>query len=79
MSGIKNKDYGFIQGIAWVLAILVRDHDEPSMAYEIMKSSGYNIAEMKRAGVDLLDLEPLKGMVKDEQVRRGHYRRWGHN
>jgi hypothetical protein len=50
----------FIRGIAWATARIIQDYDEPSMAIELLKSSGYNRHDLLEAGVDNQDMMVLR-------------------
>lgn len=50
----------FIHGIAYICAELVRSHDLPTIAADIIYEAGYTYADLKKAKVDSYDLKPLR-------------------
>ena len=49
-----------LQGIAAALGALAREHMEPDLAAMVLDSLGLTVADLKAAGADPFDLEPLK-------------------
>lgn len=57
-------DNKFIQGAACALAIVNRNHDEPSMCAEALAAMGPTTAdELRAAGVDEYDIEGLESVL----------------
>jgi hypothetical protein len=54
----------FYQGMAVVLAALVRDHDQPTMARDIMKCNGVTVGHLKKANVDDFDMRHLRRLAR---------------
>lgn len=50
----------FIQGLACGAAYIARECDRPTMAAGMIAEMGYTYADLKKAGVDPYDLEPLR-------------------
>ena len=61
---MNRKKLKFEQGLAYVIAELIRNYDEPTIALEILKSSGFTYKELKQAGVETYDLEIIKKELK---------------
>jgi hypothetical protein len=49
-----------LQGVACALAELARAHMEPDLAHMVLDSLGVSVADLKSAGADPHDLEPLQ-------------------
>jgi hypothetical protein len=49
-----------LQGIAAALGALAREHMEPDLAAMVLDSLDLTVADLKAAGADPYDLEPLK-------------------
>jgi hypothetical protein len=49
-----------LQGIAAALGALAREHMEPHLAAMVLDSLGLTLADLKAAGADTYDLEPLQ-------------------
>jgi hypothetical protein len=65
----------FAQGVALACAELVRNHDQPMMAYEILVPCGLGtLTSLKNARVDEYDAKVLRQVIKSERPRR-HFRR----
>ena len=58
---------GFIQGIGYAVAELLRAHDDPTIAGDVAGAAGLDYSDFKRAGVDEYDLKTLR---KHMAVRR---------
>ena len=54
------KDGEFYCGLAVGLGCLIRDFDQPSMAIDIMKNNGVTFLDLKKAGVEPFDLNPIR-------------------
>lgn len=54
----------FEQGLSYAVARLIREYDQPSIALEILKSSGTTIQDLEKAGVDKYDLGVIKKAQK---------------
>jgi hypothetical protein len=54
----------FYAGFAAALASLVRGHDQPSVAKDIMQSEGVTLKHLRSAGIDRDDLRVLTRAVK---------------
>lgn len=59
------EEKGFIEGVAYACAFLVRGQDQPSMAAEIIASTGYGKADFKR--VDSYDRKVIYKLFRDEK------------
>lgn len=55
----------FVKGIGWAIAELVRLHDQPGMASDIMRESQYSLGDFISAGCDDVDLKILKKVWHD--------------
>lgn len=51
-----------LQGIACALGELAGAHMEPDLAKGVLQSLGLTVADLKAAGADPHDLDPLKGL-----------------
>jgi hypothetical protein len=61
----------FIQGAACALAIVNRNHDEPTMCAEALVAMGPTTAdELRAAGVDEYDIEGLESVLKHLENQR---------
>jgi hypothetical protein len=49
-----------LQGIACALAELARAHMEPDLAHMVLDSLGISVSDLKAAGAEPHDLEPLQ-------------------
>lgn len=50
----------FVCGFAIALAELIRLHDEPTLARDVIDGNGYALNDFERAGVDRYDLIELR-------------------
>ena len=57
---------GFVQGVGYAVAEVVRSHDQPTIAADVASAAGYTVREYMVAGVDEYDLKTLR------KVRRDH-------
>lgn len=57
-----DREKGFIQGIAWCVAFIGVDHDQPTIAKEMMEESGYSIEDFKDAKIDGYDIGKILQM-----------------
>jgi len=55
----KHLDKAFYQGFAAAIGSLAREHDQPSMARDIMNCNGVTFKQLRDAGVEQFDLMPL--------------------
>lgn len=53
-------DKTFYCGMAVALGSLAREHDQPSVAIDIMKCNGVSLKDLQDAGVEPFDLKPLR-------------------
>jgi hypothetical protein len=60
--------FGFVCGIAYSASLIVRMHDEPSLAAELIHESGYRLKDFKKAGADDFDLRIIKKLFKTESI-----------
>lgn len=51
---------GFTKGVAVVIAEIIRDYDEPTMARGICDSCGFSLKDFKEAGIEDYDLQEIK-------------------
>jgi hypothetical protein len=68
---------GLIHGLAIAAAFMVRGHDEPTCAAEIITEQGYGWSDLKRANIDEYDLEALRPILckrKSPATRAGEKR-----
>jgi len=56
----------FIRGFAVAIAELIRSHDQPTTAKDIMKSAGYTIDDFRKADVATYDMEPIEKALGQE-------------
>lgn len=64
-------DKSFYQGFAMVIAAIIREHNQPTMAVDIMRGCGVTVEQLRAAKVDGYDLRPIGRAVKSETpVRR---------
>ena len=54
-----------LQGIAAALAIVAREHREPDFAMMVLTDMQLSLADLKAAGADPYDLEPLEAASPD--------------
>lgn len=64
-------DRAFYAGFACAIATLIRAHDQPTMAIDIMFSNGVKLNDLR--GVDGFDYKPIARAWQNEP--RGHARR----
>lgn len=55
----------FIRGFAVAIAELIRTHDQPTMAMNIMDSAGYTIDHFRKADVATFDMEPIEKALSE--------------
>lgn len=71
---MRNKE--FIQGAACAIAIINRNHDEPTMCAEALVAIGPSTADaLREAGVDEYDIEGLGSALQHLEARRARERR----
>lgn len=56
---------GFIQGYAVAVGVIVRLHDHPSIAADLLQQSGFTLRDFERAGVDEYDLKPVRKLFRE--------------
>jgi len=56
----------FIRGFAVAIAELIRSHDQPTTAKDIMNSVGYTIDDFRKADVATFDMEPIEKVLRDQ-------------
>ena len=61
---MKNNDLDFRRGYYMAVAEIVRQFDEPTLAYSILRSYG----ELDFRGIDEADVVVLRRLVKSERV-----------
>ena len=66
-----DQDFQFRRGFAAALACLIRDCDQPTMAFNIAKSNGYELRHFTQAKVDAFDLKPIRKMFREESPAHG--------
>lgn len=57
---------GFVQGVGYAIAELVRGHDQGGMGADIAFAAGLTCADFKAAGVDPYDMKTLKKLQREE-------------
>jgi len=57
-------DKYFYIGFAVAVATLARNHDEPTLARNIMESCGVTLAKLKAASVEEYDLKAIRKAVR---------------
>ena len=55
----------FVQGFALAIGALIRDHDEPTLAQNIMVDNGISLDDMRRSEVDAFDLKPIAEKIRE--------------
>lgn len=55
----KKGERSFIQGLGYAVGWIIRAHDEPTIAIELLDSSGYTYADLVAAECDPHDLKPI--------------------
>ena len=58
--------FNFEQGLAFIIAELIRRHDQPTMAVSILEQSGFTIEQLKEAGVVKYDLKTIKKALRNK-------------
>ena len=56
---------GFIQGIGYAVAEIVRSHDQPTIAVDVAGAAGFDYQDFKGAGVDEFDLKQLRPLRRE--------------
>ena len=64
----KVKSDPFMAGIAAAVASVVRQHDEPAIAADVLAGYGLTLDQFK--GIDLFDLDIIKELYRTEFVLR---------
>ena len=57
---MKRDEKQFLHGLAFAVAELVRTHDQPTMARDIIKGGGFELDHFKKARVDEYDLKEIE-------------------
>ena len=60
------KHIEFVRGFACAIADLIRDHNQPTIALDILSRNGITLEEMKKSKVDKYDLEVIELELKGE-------------
>ncbi len=60
----------FSIGYACACAIMLRDHDEPTMVEDCFRANFMDVETMRKIGVDEYDIEALKPIVKEIERKR---------
>ena len=50
----------FLQGFAVAVGSLVRDHDQPSMAVDIIRGNGVTLMDLENCGAETFDLKHIR-------------------
>lgn len=53
----------FYAGMAVILAAIVREHDQPTMAADIARCNGVTFKDLREGGADPFDLNALRGKI----------------
>lgn len=70
---LTSKDKAFICGYGIAAAEIVRLHDEPTIAADVVLASNFSLEDFRRAGLDPYDLEEIEKLFAGEAVlRRKH-------
>ena len=64
------KQLCFEQGLAYAIAEIIRMHDEPTIAIDILKNSGLTFKELKIAGTIKYDLDVIEKAIKKQSPGR---------
>lgn len=66
-------DKAFLCGYAIACAEIVRLHDEPTIAADVLNASNFNLADFETAGLDDYDLDEINKLFREEaSLRRKH-------
>lgn len=67
-------DKAFICGYAIAVAEIVRMHDEPTIAADVINGSGFKLSDFESAGLDDYDLREIRKLFRYEAPlrRRGN-------
>lgn len=71
----KNNPDPFMEGIAIALADLVRLHDQPGMAADVIAGHGFELRDFK--GCDEYDLKIIRKLYREESALRPRDKRYG--
>ncbi len=66
MSKPNVEDTNFMKGYAAVIACIIRTHDMPTMAKDIMESDGLDINSFEGNGIDEFDIKEIRKLVADK-------------
>ncbi len=58
----------FMRGIACVVAWLIRDRDEPSLAKYFLDANGLTLADFNGNEIEPFDMKPIRKLLKAEAV-----------
>jgi len=61
----------FIRGFAAAVATLAREHDQPSVAVDVMSLNGISFKDLTDAHVEEFDLRPLREEWKVKERQPG--------
>lgn len=59
-------DKAFLCGYAIACAEIVRLHDEPTVAADVLNASNFSLEDFSTAGLDDYDLDEIKKLFRDE-------------
>lgn len=60
----------FVQGFAIAVAAVARDHDDPTMAANLIAGFGFDLCDFRRAKVDSYDLKVISKLYRTESALR---------
>lgn len=63
-------DKAFLCGYAIAVAEIVRLHDEPTIAADVLNASNFNLDDFAAAGLDNYDLDEIKKLFREEAALR---------
>ena len=56
----KEVQKSFLQGLAVAIGSLARDHDQPSMAVDIMRCNGLTLDDLQECGIEVFDMKSIR-------------------
>jgi hypothetical protein len=63
----KKVNEAFMQGFGVAIGSLARDHDQPSMAADIMRCNGIRLEDLENCGIQVFDLKPIRKAWKQTE------------
>lgn len=67
---ITNRDKAFVQGYICACAVMLQEHDQPTMVEDCLRGNYTSLEDLKRHAVDEHDIEVLMPCFKEIERKR---------